>query len=391
MKRLLHGIGGFLKLRLRGEKALEAVNVLNKSGLSFWELLPTEDGYSLCCSLTEADAICRSLQELGAEYEAERIRGLPSLLYPYRKRFGLALGFLLALLTVYLSTTVVWDIRLNCNGEYDKAEVMQALSELGLEVGTPLKSIDVYKTELQFLINNKYFSDIAVNIEGTVVSVELRVKRVAERLPSRLGYYDLVASEDAVILSVTARHGVPAVKAGDTVTAGQLLVAGLMEGKFGEQYLYHAEGDIKALVVREFFASIPLESTKKDYSGKTQDKLTYTVLGKDFDMFSDADTDFEKAELYYDTVPVYVLGLRLPIEKTRIRYREYTVVHERISKETAKHRATDALNAYLQRQDGEVLSVESRCVYNPETDAMEIYAIAELVTDIGIERQGLAK
>ncbi len=388
MKRVLHGISGILKLYIYGDGALEAVNALNAEGLPFWELLPEGDGFSLCCSLLDADRACSLLDGCGVGYETERIRGLPRFIYPYRKRWGLLFGLVIALLIIYFSTTVVWDIRLNCNGDYDEAEVRQALSELGLEVGVPIKGIDVYRTELQFLINNGRFSDIAVNIEGTVIEVELRVKRVAERLPSRLGYYDLVAGEDAVILSVTARRGVPAVKAGDSVKAGQVLIAGLMEGKFGEQYLYRAEGDVKALVSKDYFVSIPLDSTRKDYSGRTEEELTYTVLGRELDLFLDGGTDFGKAEIYCESEPIYIFGLRLPIEKTVVTYREYTIVPERIGEDTAKARALDSLSAYLERLGGRVIAVDSYCVYNDVTDAMELYAVANLELDIGIERLG---
>ncbi len=385
MNGILHRIGGYLCIRISGEGALDAVNALNAAGKRFWALCPEEDGFSLRCSLFDADGIKQLLDGMGAKYGMERFRGLPRLLRPFKKRPGLFVGMLLAMLICYAAGNVVWDVRINCNGEYNEAAVRQALSELGVSVGVPVKSINIYRSELQFLVNNNDFSDIAVNIEGTVASVELRLKREAPRHPPLLGYCDIVAKEAGVIKSITARHGVPAVKAGDTVEAGQLLISGLMVGKFGENYLYHAEGSITATVQREFFVAIDLESSRKEYTGREKSFVAYEILGKEFKMYREGDSGFEKAEIYTETVPITLFGMKTPVQKYKVTYKEYKIVEESISEAEAERRAYAALKAYIERETGKATDVQAVCTHNEETGFTELSAIITVETEIGVE------
>ncbi len=385
MNRTLHAVGGYLRMHIR-TSTIDTVNELNNSGKIFWELTPEEGGYSFCCSLFEADEIKAFLQEREVEYSVERFRGLPRLLRYFKNRLGLLLGLLFAMIIVYMASTVVWEVRINCNGEFDEAAVRQSLSELGVNVGANIKDINVYKSELQFLVNNKEFSDIAVNLEGTVASVELRLKRVAERHPPLTGYYDIVAEEAGVIKSITARHGVPTVKAGDSVEAGQVLISGLMVGKFGENYLYHAEGTVSALVQREFYVSIPLETTRKEYTGKTERRLCYEILGKEFNLFCREESGFEKAEIEPKTTKVTFFGMKTPVQKHELLYREYVIVPEFITKAEGERRAAQALEAYLEREQVKASDIQTQFTYNSVTDSIELLAIIQAESDIGREQ-----
>ncbi len=388
MNRLLHSLGGYLCIHISGKGALDAVNTLNSENKKFWALTPGEDGFSLCCSLFDADSVKELLEAHGVTYQAESYRGLPALIRRFKTRWGLLVGLVVAMLTVYFSSTVVWDVRINCNGEFDEAAVRQALEELGVTVGVPIKDIDVYRTELQFLVNNSEFSDIAVNLEGTVASVELRLRRVAERHPPLVGYYDIVAKEAGVIKSITARHGVPAVAVGDTVEVGQVLIAGLMEGKFGESYYYHAEGNVTATVQREFYVAIPLETTRKEYTGNVEKRLCYEILGAEFKLYRKELSGFDKAEIHTKTSPVTIFGLKTPVKKQELYYKEYIITEEHISVAEAESRACTALEAYIQREGGKVLEVVPLCTYNKESGFVELVASITVETEIGIEKVG---
>lgn len=384
MNRVLHSLGGYVCIHISG---IDAVNELNAQGRRFWDLTPEEGGFSLCCSLFDADGIKEALDEMKAEYSIEHFRGFPRLLRFFKNRLGLLLGLFAAMAIVFMSGNVLWDVRINCNGEYDEAAVLQSLEELGVAVGVPIKGINIYRSELQFLVNNREFSDIAINLEGTVASVELRLRREAERHPSLLGYYDVVAKESGVIKSITARHGVPAVKAGDTVEKGDVLISGLMVGKFGENYLYHAEGSITAVVGREFFVAIPLESTRKEYTGRTESRLCYNILGKEFPLYRKEDSGFESTEIHTETKAVTLFGLKTPIKKQSLLYKEYEIVAERISESEAKRRAEKALAAYIEREGGTVIDLQSQCQYNKETGFVELSAVITLETEIGIDEK----
>lgn len=386
MYRILHFLFGYIRIKISGKLALQSINILYAEGFPFWGMEATDDGYFISCSVSKADSIVERLEENGSEYEIQKRAGLSFLLYPYRHRIGLLVGLVLGMAIIYASTTVLWDVRLECNGEYDETEVMTQLEKLGVRCGAPIKNINVYNTELGFLINNPRFSDIALNVQGTVAVVKLRVRTKSPKQEEKTGAYDVVASESGIIRSVTATEGKPTVKKGDTVNAGDLLISGTVQGAYGEYYLYHAYGSVKAIVYRDFSVTVPLKTTEKLYTGKTETKVSLEVLGKSFDGFFSEFTEFEKADVVTSTKKISLWGVALPMEKHTLTYKEYVISEETISVKEAEKRANTAFEAYIKRElTGEVMNTETECTYSKEQNAVILNGTVELLAEIGKE------
>ncbi len=386
MYKLLHFLFGYIRLKIEGKAALLHINTLYGEEYTFWDMVSAEDGYFISCSVKEADRLRQRLDALGASHSIVAQKGLPFYVYPYRQRWGLLVGMLIAMAIVYASTTVLWDIRIDCNGEYDEAEVLKELAELGVYDGANIKGIDVYKAELGFLIANKSYSDIAINIQGTVAAVKLRVRTNAPRQEEKVGAFDVIAAESGIIHSVSATKGVPTVKKGDTVATGDVLISGTMQGAYGEYYLHHAYGSVKARVYREFSVIIPMQTTEKVYTGRTEEKQSFYILGKGFDLFREEFSTFEYADVESSVRELELFGAKLPIKKHRIVYKEYEIVSKTISEEEAARRANAALEGYIERElGGEVLNTQTQCRYSPELDAVTLNATIELIAEIGAE------
>lgn len=386
MNKLLHFLLGYISIRLHGNGALRAVNLLNDQKYGFWGLRITDDGYSISCYVSDADSIIATLDTAAVEYSVVKRAGLPFAVYAYRKRLGLLVGAALAMSIVYASTCVFWDIRLECNGEYDSKQVLASLKELDLYQGANIKSLNVPRAELQFLVNNPHFSDIAINVQGTVAVVKLRVRTQGTRQEEKTGAYNVTAAESGIIHSVTAIKGVPTVKKGDTVAEGDTLITGVMQGAYGEYYIHHAHGSVTATVYREFTVIIPLKSTEKVYTGKTQQKTAYTVLGKRFNMFKTEYSSFAAADVETTVSSVSIMGASLPITKERLTYKEYVIKPVELTKDKAESQAIAAFDAFIKRElNGEVTNQRYECVYSEELDAVVLNGTVELITEIGVE------
>lgn len=386
MYKLLHLFLGYITIKISGNNALEIINVLNAEGYRFFSPRADGDCYYISCSVFHADRLTERLSGLQADYVAEKKRGVSFILYRYRARLGLVAGALIAMLIVYGSTRVLWEVRVDCNGEYDEEAVLSALSRLGVESGKRIGDVDVYRTELTFLIENPQFSDMALNIQGTVAEVKLRVRTESPRQEQKTGVYDVVAAEAGVIHSVSAIKGVPVVKRGDTVDKGDVLISGVMQGAYGEYYLHHAHGSVTATVYREYFVIVPLESNKKEYTGNSKSKTALTVLGKPISLFFSELSPYDMADVETKTESVSFLGIKLPVVKETLTYKEYTVQPETLSEEQARLEAKAAFQAFLKREVvGEVVSASAECEYNEQLNAVVLSGTAEVITEIGVE------
>lgn len=387
MYRILHLLTGYIKVKISGTESLKEINALYSQEFKFWGLDIGEDCYYISCSVFAADKLVEKLKAMGANFAVVKRGGLPFAVFPYRGRPGMVVGMLIAMAIVYGSTRILWDVRVDCNGDYDRAEVTHALKGLGVYSGALLKEVNIYEAELKFLMENPRYSDIAVNIQGTVAAVKLRVRTEAPRQEDKApGAYDVVAKEAGIIRSVSAVKGAPVVKRGDTVAAGDVLISGVMQGAYGEYYLHHASGSVKATVYREFSVIIPLESTQKVYTGETEKKVSYTVLGKRVDMFLDELSNFEYADADTHTKKLTLFGAALPIVKEALVYRKYYIATVYLTQQQAEDRAKAAFSAFIERElDGDVVNTTANCVYDEELDAVVLNGTVELVAEIGVE------
>ena len=111
---------------------------------------------------------------------------------------------------------------------------------------------------------------LSVNNNGCFVEVSLRESLPAPEVVNDREWSNMVAARPGTILSVEAERGRPVVSPGDTVTAGQLLIAGLYEQELDPyspppdepyQVLGAARGSVRALTYREFSVEVPQEKT----------------------------------------------------------------------------------------------------------------------------------
>ncbi|MBQ3195930.1 MAG: sporulation protein YqfD [Clostridia bacterium] len=380
-------ITGYIKLHLSGENVLQAVGEMAEEGFVLSRFTPVEDGYTAVYSVFGADALIKRFNSLGVDVRINGKGGLPFRCIGYMHRGGLWIGLVLALLIVFSSTRVLWDVRPECDGEFDKAAVIADLKKLGVFSGAPLYDINVYEAEQRFLIENSLYSDIAINIQGTVATVKLRLRTDAEHKTEDVSPCDIVAKEAGVIHKITSTKGEPAVAKGNTVAEGDILINGLVTGKHGGEYLYHAAGSVQAMVYREHTVIIPLKTTEKKYTGNTETKTLFTVLGKNIPLYREERTSYTYADVIAHTETVKLAGMVLPAGKQTLTYKEYKLVPVEISVDAAKEKALASFNAYLERAvDGEVQNTQTDCIYSKELNAVVLSGRAEVITEIGIPK-----
>ena len=125
---------------------------------------------------------------------------------------------------------------------------------------------------------------VSARLSGTRLYIHIKENEVPLSFPEQSHTpCDLRASSDGVITSVVVRSGLPMVKAGDTVTAGQLLVTGCIpitddSGSVAEARYVHADADVKAVCARSEAEEIPVWHMVKPETGRRRKGLC-VVLG----------------------------------------------------------------------------------------------------------------
>lgn len=390
MYRFLHPLFGEYHIRLRGEGILSFLQRQSASGMLFWNLRrePGNDGavYTLRTSLSCAEGLLASAAEAGLQGEVFRKRGLPFLLARYRKRPGMLVGLLAGLALLFCGELFVWKVSVNGNTLLTDREIIDALVDYGIGVGSYIPGIPVLRAQNEFLLSYSDISSIAINVKGTHIQVEVLERTHAPEIDPNDGICNLIATEDGIVLSVDVAAGTALVRPGDVVTEGQILVSAYTVDGRGIYRLHHARGSVKAQVYADCSFVVPLERRAKHYTGRVEKKTTLTLLGKDLDLFRKEASPYESFDTEVEEAPFLLFGfVETPVVRTTVTYREYRSEVVTISHEQAQREAEDAFRAWLNRQTDEVLETESKLTYDQIQNAYILAAEVTLCREIGID------
>ena len=388
MSSFLHFLTGSRTLRIVASSAGEVMNLCRAHGFVYWNLRFCGEHICLDTSLSTAKKLLRACQERGISAVAESERGLPSLLWRYRHRWGLAVGALCFSAILLASPRVLWGIRVEGNRAVSDEEVISELRACGLHLGCSLSELDTEVVENLVLIHSNEISWIRVNLIGTVAHVELR--EVEEIVPEAPIYdaANLVASRKGTIEMLEDVRGSVAVKPGDIVSEGELLVGGIYDTADGGVRYRCAEGKVFARTEYDFLIEMPKKTEQKRYTGRKKVQKSLIFFEKEIKFFGNS----RNLPPTCDTIDmVEYLSLSddcvLPFGIRTVSYREYELCEIERSEVETLNAAYDALYEQMEREvpDG---SLVRKQVSSEITDvAVVLRCRAEYLENIAILKE----
>ena len=269
VERLAHFLTGWVEFEVRGNGP-RFFNTAAKAGVEFWGF--SRRGERLSARGTPGDY--KRLRELarrsGAHPTIVARGGLPFTTARLRRRKGLVVGAAAGTAVYLFLSGFCWGVTVTGAETLTRLQVLEAARQSGLSVGAPLREMDYKAVALSIQNRLEGVTWLSVNNNGCFVEVSLRESLPAPEVVNDREWSNMVAARPGTILSVEAERGRPVVSPGDTVTAGQLLIAGLYEQELDPyspppdepyQVLGAARGSVRALTYREFSVEVPQEKT----------------------------------------------------------------------------------------------------------------------------------
>ncbi len=256
--------------------------------------------------------IVRLAEETGTELTVHRKTGLRFRLRPYRLRFGLLAGMLLACAFFWWSNAYVRRIEINGNTEISDGEILSALDALGVREGTPFRAIPFTYVEQCMRLSVSRIEWIALRHTGGRLVVDLTEEhRGPETVPDRMPC-NVVAAVPAQITGINVLGGTAVRQIGDAVRAGDLLISGISADPFGVTRCTHADGIVTGIYETEFSREQPY-CAEVTVPGEPVSERFLSVFGKRFSLsfrFRPPEGDF----IYEETQePLTLFGRTLPI------------------------------------------------------------------------------
>ena len=327
------------------------------------------------------------LSEMGICAEAEEPRGLPSILYRYRKRYGVWLGLILASMIIFASGRVVWDIRVTGNETLSAAEIESVLADCGFTRGKVISDFNADRTEAYALLACDRLAWLSVNIKGTVAYVEVREKIPIDDTPKPTKPANIVAAHSGTVLEIIAYDGLAEVKAGDEVKKGDLLISGAYGEKTPGLRVTRASGYVKARTVRSFSVEIPLLHEEKAYTGEKKSEKYINFFSKPIKVFTNYRNLGSSCDKIEGETVLSVFGARLPLTVVSNTYLEYETVTAYYSEDEAKALARDEMEKLLAKELVGAELISRNDSYTVTDSSVILNAEIVSVCDIALTRE----
>ena len=296
-----------------GEETLRFVNLCRNNGIELRHLVRRENAIQMEIDAKNFKKLRPLVRKTHVKIHILNRHGPAFFFYRHKRRWWFLLGMTVFAGMIYILSLFVWQIDIDGNRKYTDALILQALAKMDVKTGCRKSEIDLPKIEEELRIMYNEITWVSASIAGTKLQIELRegdlkisgssgggqtgnVKRVENRennpktqngesetdLPA-----NLVADEDAIITNLVVRRGTVAVRYGDEVKKGDVLI----EGKV---YIYNedetlkkvdyltAEGDVFGKYQELYEKHYQRKHEVRSYTGKNYRELGVAIVGKSF-------------------------------------------------------------------------------------------------------------
>ena len=301
-------------------------------------------------------------------------------MHRFKKRKAFVLGIAAFFIILWSLTKFVWIIDITGNENVEDNSILEYAKNGGLKTGMLTALVDSQKIKSYIMTNMEELSYVSVTKYGTTVYIDVREREEKREHFDKYTFSNIVADQSGVVESVLVQSGTAAVKKGDVVYKGQLLVSGATDNKYLGIKYSNSDAVIKARVWHEKTVNIPYYTEEKVPTGNTKAKRKLKILNFSLNLFTKNKILFEKYDiLSYTNYISLGKGKVLPIGVETTRYEEYKTKRTKLSLEQTK----DLLLKELDKQykDSEIISRTFEIKDNKLT------VTYECIEDIGREEE----
>ncbi len=283
--KIIRLIRGYIVFSISGPYPERFLNILSRGGIRHWDFIPYEGGYEGKMFLRDYLRIRPAARFAKVRLRSKRRVGLPFFIKKYRRRKGLLVGAVLAVIILSVMSNFVWDIKVVGAEGLSMSKINSVFDECGFKVGMLKSNLNTQSLERQIQLRLPEVRWLSINAINNVATVE--IKQLAERPKNKTKTYpcNIKAKRDGVITDIVVSNGTAEVKRGSAVAKNQLLVNSVVI--IGEKQRYvHSEAEVMADVREEYEDKIPIKKyniiPEKNYIQKSE--LSFLFLKLPFEL-----------------------------------------------------------------------------------------------------------
>lgn len=323
-----------------------------------------------------------------SKIKIEKKRGLPFTAYKYRKRKIFVAVFLIIASLIIMSSNYIWNIEIIGNINISTAEIEKSLDECGLTVGKSKNDININSVINKIRLNRDDIAWIGITVKGTNAIVKIKeIQKAPEVLDENI-YCDIVANKTGMITKINVQNGTAAVKEGEIVEEGDILVNGYLEGKYTGTRFVHSIADIEAKIWYTKKIKEPFTQEIKVKTGEVEKKYSIKFKKNQINLFKRL-SKFEKCDTINENKKIMLFSnFYLPIEIEKITNYEYVLQEITYTQEELTEILTEKLKEELLQEIPNPNNIENININTYiDNGYLEVEVTYEVLENIGIEQE----
>lgn len=221
--------------------------------------------------------------------------GIVVLLLSIKRKLSLCIGAGVFLLVLYLLSNYIWAIDIQTRNNLSPFEVRKELTSIGIKPGLKKSDINVYNIEKKMEDLDSEVMWVRARIEGSTLRV-IVAEKVNPPVTEKVLPEQVLAKMDGEIKRVFTFSGNPAVKPGDIVKTGDVLILPI-QGKEGFEKEVKPSGSVIANTFYEKSMEVQISGEKIQRTGE-KDRDIYVNFWDKKIYLKKAINDFK----YYDKI-----------------------------------------------------------------------------------------
>lgn len=384
-----------MKRNPRGTVAFSAIGAYYEEFLSelirdniFLKDIRTEQGI-LYAETKRANysQIAKTARSYGIRTRVTKKKGLYLRFYPYRKRIGLLIGGILAILLLLILERFIWKIEIHGAENVSENQVLEILIEDGIFPGAPISSFDVNTTEIDLKQRISQLSWVSVSRRGSSIHVYLNESepKESEGIPLKVPC-NVVAAKTGKIVETQVYAGTLLYPIGSGVSEGNVVVSGVVNDGAEHILMMHANAKIIAEFTEEVSFSMPYTTIEKKMTGTVETAKELKLFGFVIPISEKPSSNRNKICSEY-TQAFYLLNLPLPWKIKTYTYTEYEDISVTRKTEDIIRLLEKKLDDYCENifVGYEILNVERQA--SNDDSGVTLTARVTLKGDIAVQKQ----
>ena len=254
---IIYWIKGFLEIKICGDYVERFMNMCRAHGILLWQIKKEEKDYYCRISSTDFLELPKLVKKSQTKVHVLKKHGFIFWLPFLRKRVLFFIGIFLCLFALHQMSDYIWAVEYVGNVMISDDELTDFMKQEQIYYGMKKETLDCEETEKKLRQQFGCITWTSIYFQGTKLYVEIKENTLQEYQTESEQGTNLIASNEGTIESIITRNGVPKVKKGDVVEAGQILVEGNVPiydeaSNIVAYQLYQADADILLRTVENY-------------------------------------------------------------------------------------------------------------------------------------------